>query len=539
MDPRRGLFSAVASFGLGQSALSLYDAVFEVPGISIGVDDRIADYNDGGPNAPEGTVLFPLIPGYSTLCYRFCVLAHAFRTRGYHPILLYDDDDLRASPELTVDDPHPTTTSEVCRFRARQIPSMFGLDAVSIDDALPAGYREPTLPDDIESATYRGVSISRIARTSVRKYLKRYTLDLSNPSVRRTYTDFLRDSIVLIDTVRTLIEDRGIDLLVVNEPYYLQGAVPLAVADRIGIDCYTQANGYLGATILFGRGRNPSPMPQFSDPSVIEHAVESPLDEAERDAVRKVMEGRKRGTIVRHQYSSGTGQRLDPDAETVVGVFTNLLWDASLIPDGAIYGDVYQWLSDTMNVLRGRSDIHVVIKAHPAEAKRGTNEGVSEWLDRTYESLPENVTHLRPDTDIDTYALMEDLDAGIVYNSTVGLEMAFEGLPVVTAGFPHYLGFDITYDPESKAEYRDCIDGIAELGMSAERHRRAERYIHFLFICKHFEFSALDTDPGGRTSNMVEHDDVAPGADPFDTIVERITEGAEVIRRPCIERLGK
>jgi len=539
MDLKHGLFTTATRLGLGQSTLSLYDALFEAPGISIGVDDRLSNYDTKSAGESKGTVLFPLIPGYSTLCYRFCGLAHAFRTRGYRPLLLYDDDDLRARPELTVDDPQPATTTAVCRFRATRIPSLFGLDVVSIGDVLPSGYREPSFPDDIESATYRGVPISRIARTSVKKYLKRYSLDLSVPFMRNAYTDFLRDSMVLADTVRMLVEDRGVDMLVVNEPYYVQGAVPLAVADRIGLDCYTQANGYLDATILFGRGSNPSPMPQFSEPSVVQRAIETPLNESERDAIEAVMDGRKSGEIVRHQYSSGTGRRLDPNAETVVGVFTNLLWDASLIPDGATYDDVYEWLTDTVDMLGGRSDLHVVIKSHPAEAKRGTNEGVSDWLGKTYESLPENVTYLPPNTDIDTYALIENLDAGVVYNSTVGLEMAFEGLPVITAGFPHYLGFDITYDPDSKKEYCNLVSRVDELDSSEERRRRAQRYAHFLFVCKHFDFPILDTDSGGRTTNVVKHDDIAPGAEPFDTIVERMTEANEVIRSSCREGLDE
>jgi len=538
MNLKHRALEMVSHLGGGQAALSVYDTVAEAPGIDAGVDDRIASY-ELDPADAEGAVLFPLIPGYSTLCYRFCVLAHAFRTRGYRPILLTDDDDLRSRPELTVDDPHPATTTELCRFRARKIPRMFGFDPVSIGDVLPADYREPTIPDDVESVTYRGVPVSRIARTSTRKYLKRYTIDLSEPSIRAVYTDFLHDAMVLTDTMRRLVDDRSISRIVANEPYYVQGAVPIAVGRMADIDTYTQMRGYLANSILFGRADNLSPIPAFSDPELVGTALDTPLDDDERAAIREVMAGRKSGDIVREQYSSGTGRAIDADAETVVGVFTNLLWDASLIPEGAVYTDVYEWLSDTIERFAGQTGTHVVVKTHPAEAKFGTNESVSGWIRRTYDSLPDNITHLPPDTDVDTYALIEELDAGVVFNSTVGLEMAVEGLPVVVGGYPHYLGHGITYDPDSKAAYGDLLDRIADLDVTEEARRRAWRYAHLLFVCKHIDFPTLDTGDGGRSANTVDHADIAPGAEPFDTVVDRILAGEEVIRPSCLEPLAE
>ncbi|AZH26318.1 capsular polysaccharide export protein, LipB/KpsS family [Haloplanus aerogenes] len=535
MELKHGVLAALSRFGLGQVALAAHDRVAEAPGIGIGVDDSIASYSLENDSA--GTVLFPLIPGYSTLCYRFGALGHAFRTRGHRPLILYDDDDLRSSPELTVDSPHPSTTTELCRFRAKRVSSMFGLDTVSVSDALPAEYREPSLPNDIESATYRGVPVSRIATTSVKKYLKRYTLDLSDPNARSAYTDFLLDAMVLTDAIYALAETVDPELIVVNEPYYLQGAVPIAAGRQAGIGCYSQMNGYFDATIMFGRGDNRSPMPQFTNPDVVEAALEMPLSDDERATIETVMEGRKSGRIVRQRYSSGTNQSLDPDADTLVGVFTNLLWDASLIPEGAVYDDVYEWLSDTISELGGQSDIHAVIKTHPAEAKFGTRESVSGWLQDTYDQLPDNVTHLLPDTDVDTYALIETLDVGIVFNSTVGLEMAFEGKPVVTAGYPHYLGFGFTYDSDSKPAYRNLLGRLDELELSDEKQRRAERYAHFFFACKHLDFSIQDTDPGGRSANVVEHADLEPGSQPYDAIVEQILAGDEVIAPSCRHRI--
>ena len=63
--------------------------------------------------------------------------------------------------------------------------------------------------------------------------------------------------------------------------------------------------------------------------------------------------------------------------------------------------------------------------------------------------LPDHVRAVPPESDISTYDLIELADVGLVYTTTVGLEMAMRGIPVIVAGQTHYRGKGFTTDPGS------------------------------------------------------------------------------------------
>jgi len=277
-------------------------------------------------------------------------------------------------------------------------------------------------------------------------------------------------------------------------------------------------------------------MAQFTASNLMETILDRELTEQELKDVDEILARWRDNEITKIDYTTGTGQSVDTDADTFVGLFTNLLWDGALEPDQALYNDVYGWLADTIDVFENLTEMHLVIKPHPAEHIRGTNESVGDWIRAAYEELPANVTLLPSDTDVDTYELFTDLDLGIVYASTVGLEMVYDGVPVVTSGYPPYHGFNITYDPDTTSEYQEYVKQAGEITCSTERQARARRYFHFLFFCKHFDFpyhGGTSVDNKKTNKSKIKHHEIAPGNEPWDSIVQQILDGEEVLHPDC------
>ncbi|MBE9479573.1 MAG: hypothetical protein IMY80_06360, partial [Chloroflexi bacterium] len=87
---------------------------------------------------------------------------------------------------------------------------------------------------------------------------------------------------------------------------------------------------------------------------------------------------------------------------------------------------------------------------------------------------------------INTYDLIELAHLGLVYTTTVGLEMAMSGVPVISAGCSHYRGRGFTYDPSTSDDYLRAIDQR----LAEPRDRRlpddqielAIRYAHLFFF---------------------------------------------------------
>ena len=73
---------------------------------------------------------------------------------------------------------------------------------------------------------------------------------------------------------------------------------------------------------------------------------------------------------------------------------------------------------------------------------------------------------------MNTYDLMDMADLGLVYTTTVGLEMAMRGIPVVVAGKTHYRNRGFTQDPHTWVEYfktlNKNLENVQELALIPE-----------------------------------------------------------------------
>lgn len=479
-----------------------------------------------------GYVLLPLIPGYRTLCVRFCVFGHAFRTRGYEPIILRDDKDLPVRPELTVDLENKPTTVEGCRYMSKKYPELFNIKTVSIGDVLGSDYQYPNLTGlkdgNIKSLIYRGTDIYECAAASTRKYLKIYTLNTSDQEIRRIFENFLYGGILIADATKELLDSYNIEITVVNEGSYIQGKVPLDISEKEGVKVYHQANGYQRGKLLFGRPDNRHHMPQFSDSRVTDKVVNTKLSERQNKLLDSLIQKRKGGDITPTTNNDLSVEKKDSH---MIGVFSHLMWDSSLEPEQAIYENIYDWLGETIEVASQKEDTRFIIKAHPWEEARGTNESTGGWIEENHSPLPDNIEFLPPDTDVNTYALIEDLDAGVVYASTVGLEMALDGVPVLVGGYPPYHGFGITHDPSNKSEYREKLQNIENLKHGGERQKRARRFAYFHFICKHLDFPPLAKP---EKEVHLKHEDFIGEESVYGLIADQILKGEEVIKPGCM-----
>ncbi len=70
---------------------------------------------------------------------------------------------------------------------------------------------------------------------------------------------------------------------------------------------------------------------------------------------------------------------------------------------------------------------------------------------------------------------------GIVYNGTIGLEMALHKLPVIVAGITHYGDLGFTNDVLSKEKYNDILSKKLPK-LTDEKIQLARAYGYFYFI---------------------------------------------------------
>lgn len=522
MDWKRRALALAARLGYDSALIDTYTRVRGPVADGFEVDEDIRNFTLSDDDV-RGDVLLPLTQGRDgTVSYSYCILAHAFRVRGYRPIVpLCDADlDLCIRKEHRPDD---LSTCAICSHYGESLLEAFGIDYLRMgsSSAIRGSTREvPT--DDIGPVEYRGIDVSGRAKATARRFLKKRLLDYDDPYEREVYHRFLRSGMDIVDYANELFDEYDVRATVAHHPTYIYGGLYLSVAEQRDVPAITVQPGYSDRTLHFGNHRNRSGLPQFTPRDRVEEFISEPLSEEERGEIDRLMEARSAGEGVRiHPSADSEGSLGLDDYENVVGLFTNLMWDASLETDTITFTSTYNWVSTTIEYLRHQENTALVIKAHPAEEILRTEVGMINWIRDNYDPLPDDVRLLPPDTDISPYKLMNQIDVGVVFNSTLGLEMPYYGVPVVVVGDTHYRGLGFTYDASTVEEYFDRLDDLDGLEVTDEMRARAQRYAHFLFIRKQIDFPFYTQSGTDIELLPVSHGDVAD-SEVFDTVVEAV-----------------
>jgi hypothetical protein len=164
---------------------------------------------------------------------------------------------------------------------------------------------------------------------------------------------------------------------------------------------------------------------------------------------------------------------------------------------------------------------------------------MADHIEARFPRLPDNVRVVHAESDISSYALIAMASVGLVYTSTVGLEMAAQGIPVVCAAATHYGRRGFTVDPASADAFWQAVNSaIATPPSSAVRERTRElarRYAH-LFFFRYHQFLEVVHEEGRSRPRVTAASagELAPGRHPgLDRVVDGILTGDGPVITPA------
>jgi hypothetical protein len=180
--------------------------------------------------------------------------------------------------------------------------------------------------------------------------------------------------------------------------------------------------------------------------------------------------------------------KLDPSKKTAV-VFSHILWDATFFYGTSLFQDYETWLIETVKAACQNTALNWVIKLHPDLVWKLKYEKYSGELRDAIAirseigTLPDHITLVAPDTDINTFSFFEVTDLCVTVRGTIGIEMACHGIPVLTAGTGRYSGLGFTVDSKTREEYFERFAKAHTIPrLSDEQCRSAQRFAHTLFM---------------------------------------------------------
>ncbi|MDI6693630.1 MAG: hypothetical protein QME21_01170 [Anaerolineales bacterium] len=163
-------------------------------------------------------------------------------------------------------------------------------------------------------------------------------------------------------------------------------------------------------------------------------------------------------------------QALGLDERPVVLLAANVIGDSLTLGRQIFSQNMTDWLERTVKYLAQRSDLQLVVRIHPGE-RYLKGPSVAQVVQNALPHIPPHIHLVKALDPINTYDLIQLADLGLVYTTTVGMEMAMSGVPVIVAGKTHYRGKGFTLDPDSWESYFQMM----ERALSAPQSQRPSR----------------------------------------------------------------
>ncbi|NMC46535.1 MAG: hypothetical protein GYA52_06835 [Chloroflexi bacterium] len=199
---------------------------------------------------------------------------------------------------------------------------------------------------------------------------------------------------------------------------------------------------------------------------------EKPLDRGELRKIQELFESRRKASIWKNfsrlwqrAPAKGVAQArkelgLD-DSRPVVLLATNVLGDSLTLGREVFSHTMEEWIVRTLQYFVGKPNAQLVIRVHPGEMLTH-GQSMVDVIEHVLPDLPEHIHLIKPEDPTNTYDLIAAADLGLVYTTTVGMEMAMSGVPVIVVGNTHYKEKGFTKDPQSWVKYYKLIGSILQ-----------------------------------------------------------------------------
>jgi hypothetical protein len=185
--------------------------------------------------------------------------------------------------------------------------------------------------------------------------------------------------------------------------------------------------------------------------------------------VRKLFSARQRASVWENFTRRWQGvpsegglqvrKSLGLDDRPIVLLATNVIGDSLTLGRQVFSDSMTEWLERTVQYFANRPDVQLVARIHPGEMiTKGPS--VADVVRKALPAIPEHIHLIPADAKVNTYDIVEIADLGLVYTTTVGMEMAMSSIPVIVVGNTHYRNKGFTLDPESWDAYFELLNSI-------------------------------------------------------------------------------
>lgn len=432
-----------------------------------------------------------------------------------------------------------------------------GIEPVAVYRYITPAQREETrqLVAQMDLSEYRnlvfeGMPIGRWASDVIRN---NYMVgdDSLVPDLPGQVRHFFFNILLMIEGCRQALQDIRPDVIVSNDSYYYQWAIleELARQQKIPFYSHWQGGRRMGWCYAFNE-----PAMELNLRRYWSSFKEISLLPFEERIVDDFLKARPTGGTMTlntadptKNSDSQTIEQIDFSKPTVL-LAANVIWDLAALNREVQFKDMIDWACQTIEFFREQPDWQLIIKPHPGELNKNlpaTRQLLAEEITKRIPQLPPNVVVCSPLTQLSVYDLIPHVRFGLIFTSTVGLEMACRGMAVVTGGVSVYHNMGFTFDPPTVHDYFETLRTLMDTtDITAQSKERAKLARKFLYLYLFRYYTALNLFDHSFTDHpaLLIHDahELMPGAnDVLDYVCDIILAHQSIVSADRLPPLGR
>jgi hypothetical protein len=327
------------------------------------------------------------------------------------------------------------------------------------------------------------IPLGALVTPGLRWILRRHNLSDAD-SIRYLYRQYIQSAWnVAQEFNRLLIKEDPQTVVVFNGQFYPE-AIAAWIARRRGVRVVTHEVGFQPFSAYFTAGEATAYPIHIPD--------EFELNVEQNTRLDSYLENRFQGKFSMagiHFWPEMKGldqaflQKAAPFKQ-IVPVFTNVIFDTSQPHANTVFTDMFAWLETVVDLAHSHPETLFVIRAHPDEMRPGkeSQETVADWVVVHKATDLPNIVFVSPTDYFSSYELIQHSKFVMIYNSTIGLEAALLGVPVLCAGKARFTQYPTVFFPPSVLEF--CLQAEAflmadKIDIPAEFKRNARRFLYY------------------------------------------------------------
>lgn len=329
-----------------------------------------------------------------------------------------------------------------------------------------------------------GFNIGLETKKRILKYFFRSTLT-GDPEEVEVYKKYLIDGakyyLIMLDY---LSANKEIKKIILHNGTLSYGNYLFHIAKQKKIDIITYET-YLGNNSIVYK-KNDEVMKLSWTEEMSKFFETNPFLETNKLFVDKFFEGLQKGKDMYAVLNKEHDLSTLSEVSKYVCLFTNLNFDTSVLDRNTIFASMENWIYEVIDFWQENNiETTLVIRVHPAELKLITpsSDFIGEKIRKRIKNP--NVILIDADQKINSYRLIEKMEFGLVYSSTIGLEATYANKVCIVAGDPFYKDENFVITPQTKANYFKTINNLLEGGELPIIDRDSlYRFVYFLYFVR-------------------------------------------------------